>query len=65
MVGAGIDGRGRAAGAEVDRREVVPHLIRAVADTDGVALPELPGAVVAPALHGAVVEQSARAVGAG
>ncbi len=65
MPRAGRDRRRRATGAEVDRRQVVAHLTRAVTAVGGVPLTELPGAVLAPALHGGGVEDRARVVAAG
>ena len=59
------DRGGGAAGAEVDGGEVVAHLAGCVAAVVGVAQAELPVAVVAPALDGAVVEERAGVVAAG
>ena len=55
-VGAG------AAGAQRHRGEVVAHLVGAVAALGGVALAEVAVAVIAPALHRAVVEGGAAVV---
>ena len=60
--GVGVAGADRdrgSPGPEVDGREVVPHLVLAVADAARVAYPESAVAVVAPALDAAVVQKRA------
>src|SRR5207249_7038498 len=61
----GGDRDGGAAGAEVDGGEVVAHLPVSVTPPLGVAQPQLPEDVVAPALRRGVVEHRARVVAAG
>ena len=65
METAGGDrGRG-ASGPELDRGQVVAHLVQGGTDGGGVALAELTGRVVSPALHARIVQQRARMVTAG
>ena len=45
--------------AEVDRSEVVTHLVRTVSNSGRVPYPQLPVAVVAPALDAPVIQQGA------
>src|SRR5690606_17448666 len=52
-------------GVEVDGSEGVAHLARIAASAGRVALAELAGSVVAPALDGGIVEDRARVVVAG
>jgi hypothetical protein len=50
---------GGAAGAEVDGRKIIAHLIRIVASPVGVAEAELTEEIIAPALDRAIIEEGA------